>query len=476
VKRSLPLFLAVALFMENMDATVIATSLPAIAADIGTSPIALKLAFTAYLVALAIFIPISGWMADRFGTIRVFRIAITVFIAGSLACAASDSLTAFVASRFLQGIGGAMMAPVARLVLVRATPRNQLVGAMAWLTIPALVGPIAGPPLGGFLTTYLSWHWIFLINVPIGALGILLAGRFLPKAEVEELRPIDYRGFVLVGLAFAGMVFGLSVISLPALPIWVGFATTVVGALAGFVYVRHARRKADPLLNLNLFEDRTYRNTIMGLSLFLVGMGAIPFLFPLMLQLGFGMTPFESGMVTFIGAVGALVAKFFAERLYGSLGFRPVLLAATVVSALLIAVKGLFVPDTPLSLILGVLLVAGLVRSSFFTGVNALAFADISDKQAGQATAIMTVCRPIFNALGVAVAGGILEVTTRMGDGSLGLLDFQIAFFGVAAISMLAVVPFVFLALDAGAAMSGHHSRSTAAAAAADVSPALSGK
>ena len=209
--------------MEQLDSTVIATSLPAIAADIGTSPVALKLAVTSYLVALAIFIPVSGWMADRFGAKTVFRLAIVVFAAGSVACAFAGSLQAFVLARFLQGIGGSMMTPVARLLLVRATPRTELVSAMAWLTVPALLGPMLGPPLGGFLTTYLSWHWVFWINVPIAAAGLALVGRYLPAGPPRPPRPVDLPGFLLSALALAGLVFGMSVASLPALP--VGSAT-----------------------------------------------------------------------------------------------------------------------------------------------------------------------------------------------------------------------------------------------------------
>ena len=227
--RLVPLILAVALFMENMDSTVIATSLADIAHDIGSEPIALKLALTSYLVALAIFIPISAWMADRWGARNVFRVAILIFIAGSVACAASNSLLTFVLSRFLQGFGGALMTPVARLVLVRVTPRNQLVDAMAWLSIPGLIGPIVGPPVGGFITTYFSWHWIFLINVPIGLIGIVLVTWLLPDWSRNAPRRMDFTGFVMTGIAFAGWVFGISVLTLPALPLSVGYITLALG-------------------------------------------------------------------------------------------------------------------------------------------------------------------------------------------------------------------------------------------------------
>ncbi len=208
MNRIVPLILAVALFMEQMDSTVISTSLPAIARDMGVGPITLKLALTSYMVALAIFIPLSGWMADRFGAKRIFRAAILVFIAGSVFCAVADSLFAFVVARFLQGMGGAMMTPVARLVLVRSAPRSELVSAMALLTIPALVGPLAGPPLGGFITTYFSWHWIFLINVPVGIVGYFLSGIYLPEMERRNPPPVDIIGFLLGGIAAAGVSSG----------------------------------------------------------------------------------------------------------------------------------------------------------------------------------------------------------------------------------------------------------------------------
>jgi EmrB/QacA subfamily drug resistance transporter len=268
VTRSTPLILATALFMENMDSTVIATSLAAIAADIGTEPISLKLALTAYLVALAIFIPISSWMADRFGARRVFRVAMLVFMIGSVLCAFSGNLLQFVGARFIQGMGGAMMGPVARLVLVRATPRHQLVDAMAWLTIPALIGPIVGPPFGGFLTTYFSWHWIFIINVPIGILGIVLVGFALPNEQRNRPRRIDGKGFVLAGLAFALFAFGCSVMSLPALPPIIGAVCAALGIGLGVIYTRHALSTEFPLLDLRLLRYPMFRTSIIAGTFF----------------------------------------------------------------------------------------------------------------------------------------------------------------------------------------------------------------
>ena len=461
MNRTVPLILAVALFMENMDSTVIATSLPAIATDIGTSPIALKLALTAYLVSLAIFIPISSWVADRFGAKLVFRVAIGVFVVGSIACAFSSALPEFVLARFLQGMGGAMMTPVARLVLVRATAKRDLVSAMAWLTIPAVIGPLVGPPIGGFITTYVSWHWIFLVNVPIGLAGIWLAGRYLPEIPPAGARPIDVTGFFLSAIAASGVVFGLSVVSLPALPPIVGVLVLACGIAAGLLYLRHARRKADPILDFRLFRNPVFRAAITGGSLFRIGSGATPFLLPLLFQLGFGMTPFQSGMLTFASAFGALAMKFLAPFTLRTGGFRNVLIGSTLLAGAFITANALFTPETPHGAIIAVLMGAGFLRSLFFTSANALVFADIEDKDASQATAISAASQQISVALGVAVGGGILEVMTYLTGGPIDAASFSIAFVIVGSVTALALIPFLRLPKDAGSSVSGHGIRRT---------------
>lgn len=456
MNRTIPLILAVALFMEQMDSTVIATSLPAIAADIGTSPITLKLALTSYFVALAIFIPVSGWMADRFGARRVFRTAIGVFVLGSIACAAASSLPEFVGARFLQGMGGAMMTPVGRLVLVRSTARSDLVAAMAWLTVPALVGPLIGPPVGGFITTYFTWHWIFLINVPIGVIGIVVAGIVLPEMPGGAAARLDWPGFALSACAAAGVVFGVSVISMPALPPVIGIATLFLGAASALLYLRHARRAAAPILDPRLFENVVPRIAITSGFIFRVGIGAVPFLLPLMFQLGFGMTPFESGMLTFASAIGAISLKFFATTALRRAGFRTVLLFAVTTGAVLVGVNALFTPATPTWLIIACLIVAGFTRSLFFTSNNALVFAEIDNRQASQATAIAAVSQQISIALGVALAGTLLEAHHLVTGRDLGLDAFHMAFMAVAAVSLCAVLPLLGLSPTAGVNVSGH--------------------
>lgn len=401
-------------------------------------------------------------MADRFGAKRVFRTAIAVFVVGSICCAISGSLVAFVFSRFLQGVGGAMMTPVARLVLVRATPKRELVSAMAWLTIPALVGPLVGPPVGGFITTFFTWHWIFLINVPIGAVGIFLAGRVLPDIEAAGAAPIDTIGFLLSSIAASGIVFGLSVVSLPALPPWVGIATLAVGIVAALAYLRHARRAASPLLNLKLFANPVFRAAISGGSLFRIGSGAVPFLLPLMLQLGFGLTPFQSGMLTFASAFGAIAMKFLAPITLRTGGFRNVLTFAALFGGIFIAANAFFTPQTHAGAIIAVLIGAGFLRSLFFTSANALVFADIEPGDVSQATAISSVSQQISIALGVAIAGGILEASAHFSGGAISLSSFSAAFLIVAAITGLSALPFLGLARDAGSAVSGHGARQAA--------------
>ncbi|WP_102959789.1 MFS transporter [Mangrovicella endophytica] len=460
MNRIVPVVLAVALFMENMDSTVIATSLPTIAADIGTSPIALKLALTSYYVALAIFIPISGRLADRYGPKMVFRLAIATFVAGSLACGAASSLEGFVAARFLQGMGGAMMTPVGRLLLVRAVPKSDLVSAMAWFSIPAMIGPLVGPPVGGAITTFWHWRYIFLINLPIGIIGIALATKYLPHVDGVPDVHFDWKGFVLSGLACAGIVFGLSVVSLPALPPILGLFLAGAGALAALVYIRHARRTERPVLDLSLLKVRTFRAALSGGILFRIGTGALPFLLPLMLQLGFGYSPFQSGMITIASIGGAMVMKFLVRPALRRFGFKGTLIGTSLVGGLLTACVGLFTQDMPLAVLIVLLLSGGFFRSLFFTGINTLGFADIPHTRAGDGTAMLAAVQQVSIATGVAVAGGILElflVTTGRTSPMPG--DFTVAFAIVGLISAAAAIPFLRLPSEAGAEISGRRAQ-----------------
>ena len=454
--RIIPLVVASALFMENTDATVIATSLPAIAADLGQDPVILKLAFTTYLLALTVFIPVSGWCADRFGARNVFRAAIAVFTLGSIACGLSTSLEGLIAARFLQGVGGAMMVPVGRLIILRTVAKSEIVGALAMLTIPALMGPLLGPPIGGFITTYFHWRWIFWINVPVGILGMVLATLHMPDIREEGMPPLDALGFLLSGLGLSALVFGATVFGRDVLPAHGAPVLIAIGLVLTSLYVLHASRSANPILDLDLLKVATFRSGVMGGSLFRIGVGAIPFLLPLMLQLGFKLTPFQSGSLTCAAALGALTMKFTAARILKRFGFRSVLLFNAVVSAATLAVQGLFTPQTPHLLILALLLAGGFFRSLQFTSLNALSYSDIPAREMGSATSLYTVAQQLSLAVGVVCAASVLEFAQYLrGDLVLSVTDFAYAFFAVAFISALSVFSHLKLAPDAGSEVSG---------------------
>jgi len=450
--RIVPLIIAVALFMENMDSTVIATSLPAIAADIGTNPLALKLAVTSYLFSLAVFIPASGWTADRFGARTVFRAAIAVFIIGSIGCAMSGSLLDFVIARIVQGMGGAMMTPVGRVVLVRTIAKRDLLNAMTWVTMPALIGPVIGPPVGGFITTYASWHWIFIINVPIGIIGILLATRFIPEVRAEKHEPFDTVGMVLAGLGIAGVAFGFSVLGLNFLP-WTVVASLIGGGVIFFsAYLVHARRTPYPALDLALFRIPTFRASVVGGFVFRVGIGALPFLLPLLLQVGFGMTPFQSGLITFVSAVGAMSMKMAAAPLLRRLGFRTVLVANAIISAAFLGACAAFTRNTPVWVMLMLLLVGGFFRSLQFTSINTLAYADVEQARVSRATALVSVMQQLAISTGVAFGALAVELTLHVrAQPNLTAADFPPAFIAVAVISAASIFMFARLSPDAGA-------------------------
>jgi EmrB/QacA subfamily drug resistance transporter len=461
-ERLVPLIVAVALFMENMDSTVIATSLPAIAADIGSSPLELKLAITSYLLALAIFIPASGWMADRFGARTIFRTAIAVFMVGSIGCALSHSLWHFVIARFFQGMGGAMMSPVGRLVLIRTVGKRKLVDAMALLTMPALVGPMLGPALGGFITTYASWHWIFLINIPIGLLGIALVSRFFENLRAEFSEPFDLLGLVLIGFGVGGLAFGMTVTGIKLVPASVVIGLVAGGAAATFAYVVRARGMAAPVIDLTLFRLATFRAGVVGGFIFRIGAGALPFLLPLLMQLGFGMTPFQSGLVTLSSAVGAMMMKWAVPRILRRVGFRNVLTWNALVAAVMLAACAAFTRSTPVPVMIAVLLAGGFFRSLQFTSVNVIAYAEVEPARMSRATSLVAVAQQLSQSVGVALGALALETVLRFKEQN-GLVaeDFPPAFLLVGLVSASSIPLFARMPPDAGAELAD---RRTAAA------------
>ncbi|OQW53088.1 MAG: MFS transporter [Proteobacteria bacterium SG_bin9] len=456
-ERLIPLIVAAALFMENMDSTVIATSLPAIAADIGTSPLTLKLAITSYLLSLAVFIPASGWTADRFGARAVFSIAIGVFMLGSIGCAISTSVTDFVIARILQGIGGAMMTPVGRLVLLRSIDKSALVNAMAWVTVPALIGPVVGPPLGGFITTYVSWHWIFLINIPIGLLGIYMALKYIEPIKSENPEPFDLAGMILAGVGVAGIAFGLSVAGLNLLPWQLVVGLVTIGTISMTLYVIRSKRTPSPVLDFSMLRLPTLRASLTGGFLFRLGIGALPFLLPLLMQVGFGLTPFQSGLVTFASAVGAMGMKTLAARIIKAFGFRNVMMYNALISAVFVAVCALFTPATPLLLIMVILVVGGFFRSLEFTAINTVAYADVDPARMSRATTLVSVNQQLAISAGVAVAAACVETTMVWhGTSELTARDFWPAFIVVGVIAAVSAWSFYKLPADAGQEISGH--------------------
>jgi EmrB/QacA subfamily drug resistance transporter len=448
--------IATALFMENMDGTVISTSLPAIARDLHQDPIVLKLALTSYMLTLAVFIPASGWVADRFGARTVFCTAIVIFTLGSILCGASSSLPTLIAARVFQGLGGAMMVPVGRLVLLRSIAKSDLVSAMAYLTVPALIGPVAGPPLGGFITTYFHWRWIFWINVPIGVLGVMLSLRFIQNLREEVVPRFDFKGFALSGIGLLSLISGLSMIGRGIAPYWLVAAMIAVGVLSLAAYVRHAGDNEDAILDLKLLRVPTFFAGVAGGLIFRIGIGAMPFLLPLLLQVGFGLTPFESGSLTFATAAGALMMKFTASTALRWFGFRQTLVVNGLISGAFLAACALFTPSTPHWLLLIVLLAGGFFRSLEFTALNALSYADIEPPRMSRATSFASVSQQMSGAVGVAVAAICVEVIQfGFADSELQARDLSLAFVLVAIVSSLSVLVFAGLKPDAGAAVSG---------------------
>lgn len=452
----LPMIIGAALFMQTLDSTVISNALPTMARSLGEDPVTLNLAITAYLLAAAVFLPVSGWVADRFGAKSVFRASILGFALSSLLCGIAGNLAELVAVRMLQGVAGALMLPVGRLVLLRSVPKSELVRAMSWLTMPALLGPILGPPIGGFIVTFWSWRWIFFINVPMGLLGMLLATLFVPDICEERAERLDLRGFVLTGCGLAGLVYGFDNLGRGALPAAVVTAMLLGGLLCAALYVPHARRTPHAILDLSLLGVQSFRAATVGGMFSRLVIGASPFLLALLLQLGFGLSAFQAGLLTFAGAVGALLMKATALPIIRRFGFRTVLIANALLVALTSACYALFRVTTPHWLLVVTLLVGGFFRSLQFTALNALGYADVPPESMSRASSLSSMFQQLAQSLGVGLAAILIHYTLAWhGSMTLRAADIAPAFAIVALLSLCSLFFFIPLPENVGAEVSG---------------------
>ncbi len=450
------LLVAGAFFMENLDGTVIATAIPQMAKTFACDPVSLNIGMSGYLFALAIFIPASGWLADRFGARRIFSLAIAIFTISSVLCGMSNSVLTFTAARIAQGIGGAMMVPVGRIAVMRSTAQKDLLTAIAWITWPALVAPIIGPPVGGFITTYADWRWIFLLNVPLGIAGFILALKLIPAVRAEHQARFDLSGFVLSAVACSSLLYGMEMIG--GRHIQWGAAAILLGisAISGYWMIRHMRRAPQPLFNLSVMRIPSFRVTILGGSLFRMAIGSVPFLLPLMFQVGFGMSAFTSGMLILALFAGNCTMKSAVNPILRRYGLRKVLIVNGLISAASLWAICLFTPATPQWLMAVVLFAGGLARSMQFTSVNTLGFTDIPKKLVSASSTMFSLAGQLNIGLGIALGAVTLRLATMIHGGEQLVGDFKIAFIVMGFIAVGAVVDCMTLPHDAGAGVTGH--------------------
>ena len=450
--RMIPLIVGCALFMQMLDSTVVATAIPVMAADLGTSVVDMNVIITSYLLAVAVFVPVSGWAADRFGAKRVFTAAILLFTLSSVACALAQSLTHLVIGRWSQGLAGAMMVPVGRIILLRKVPKDELLKAMAFLSLPALLGPLIGPPVGGFFVTYTTWHWIFLINVPVGILGILLVRKYIrddyPRSEVR----LDWPGFILSGVSIASLVMGFGAIGHRSLPPQQLAGLIGLGLVCGLIYIWHARRAANPIIDLSLLRIPSFRISILGGNLCRFAIGAAPFLLAIMLQVGFGLSPLAAGLITFTGAAGSLLMKLVAAPIIQRFGFKRVLTINAVITGAFIALCALFRADTPVWVMMAILIAGGFFRSLQFTAVNTLTYADLDSAAMSRASSFAAMAQQLGISLGVATAAVSMNLSMHWRGGSeLVLIDVIWGFIAIGGITAASVLSFAALPRNAGA-------------------------
>jgi EmrB/QacA subfamily drug resistance transporter len=447
---------ATAGFMENLDLTIIVTAMPVMAQSFGTTPVALSLGVTFYILALAVVLPASGWIADRYGPRNVFLCAIAVFTLASMLCGLTRTLPEFATARALQGAAAALMSPVGRLVILRWTDKKDLVRALNFVTAPILFGPVLGPPIGGFIVTYADWRWIFYLNLPIGLLGLLLVWRFIPDIEREAPKPFDVKGFVLNGIGLAGLLFGLDLMGHVEGLRWLGALIALAGIGAGVLAVRHYRRKEHPLVELTALKIPTFRISTIGAGvMFRFAMAAPIFVLPLYLQVGLEHTAFAAGMLILAHTGGDLVIKAVTTPLLRKLGFRSMLsLSAGGFGLLFLALLPLD-QATPLWVVVALLFVTGVVRSLQLTAITVLQFADVPRPQMTGASTFASINQHVTRAIGVALAALLINLSAlwRGAEGPQ-IFDFRLAFAACALLSLGAMVGYLALPRDAGAQVS----------------------
>ncbi|PZQ50867.1 MAG: MFS transporter [Rhodovulum sulfidophilum] len=436
--------------MENLDATVITPAVPVMAESFGVAPVDLSSGISAYMLTLGVFIPVSGWMAERFGARRVFALAIIVFTLASALCGLAPSLPLFIAARIAQGIGGAMMVPVGRLVVLRETPKERLVAAIAVLTWPALVAPVLGPPLGGLLVDQGDWRWIFWLNLPLGAIALVAALRLTPAGGAATARRFDWPGFLLTGAAVFCLMLVAEVLARPDLGLALAGGALVAGLALLALGVRHLRRAESPMLRLSALRVPTFAVTIWGGSLFRMGVSAVPFLLPVMFQIGFGYDSFSAGMLLMAVFAGNLGMKPFTTRVMRRFGFRPVLLVNGVLNVAMIAACAAVGPSMPFWLVCLILFLGGMTRSMQFTALNSIAFSDIPQREMPDANTLFSTVFQLAMGMGVALGAVAWRLGEALGASADPATPFRIAFLLVAAVSAIGLLDSVKLARDAG--------------------------
>ena len=458
-KRLLPWLIAVAFFMESLDTTILNTAVPTIAGAFRVAPLSMKSALTSYTLSLAVFIPISGWVADRFGTRRVFSSAIGIFTLGSILCGLSSNIHTLVACRVLQGCGGAMMVPVGRLTLVRTFAKSELIRAVSFVSIPGLIGPMLGPLAGGLIVAYLHWRMIFFVNVPIGILGLYFVYRHLPDFRAARTDPLDFVGLVLFSsgialLSYVLEIFGEHTLSTREILGLLGIAALLLAA-----YGRHAVTAARPLLRLALFHLRTFRISVNGSFVTRLGIGGMPFLLPLLYQVGLGFTPVQSGLLIMPQPLAAMSLKMTMPRIIARLGYRRVLLSNTIILGVLIAVFAVIGPATPIWLIVALAFGFGFFSSLQFTSMNTLVYADVAAPDTSMASTIASTMQQMSMSFGVATASltAALFIPDRFHSSAGEMITgIHKAFLVLGALTVVSASVFSSLKADDGESVSQH--------------------